>query len=953
MNHLKKTMLPISMILAMILTLLIQPSQSESVTLAQSLAECTDVSDLGGTIFRDINNNGLNDTSEIGFSDVGITVYAYDSDNNVVGSTSVMADGSYVFDTIFDTYSEIRLEFVGLPQYLQTGFYGSDNGTENQIHTAGTCTANLGVQNPADYCESNPNLASTCFTQGNPLDDTGTAGDMDTLISFDYVSSGDGRPAGADPAQHDAMASDTGAVHGLAYSPETEQLFVSALVKRHSGIGSLGEAGIYIADYSTSTAPVLTPFADLNATLGIDFGQVGTGATPNDRNVSRGLTGNPTDGQRDLDAFAKVGKTGIGDIDMSEDGSSLFVMNLFDKTVYEVSTTAPVALLNSYPVPDPGCSGGEHRPFGLKYKDGVLYAGIVCDASAGTSADLDAHIVSLDHLNGATSFGGSLVTVDLDYERGGVLAGIASCDTNTTQVQWHPWTDATNPVLGACTPRTDLYVWPTPILSDIEFDDHGSMILGFMDRTGHQLGYRNALPENDSQIRLFSSGDILRVGIVNGTYTLENAGSVTTEGGTFTSVGVGSSSPGPITDNNAQGPGGVDGVNQGEFYSQDNYSNHNETSLGTLAVLPGSNEVITSVYDAVGTDINSGGFNWFNNSDGTARDPGYLVYIGEGNNSGLFGKSNGLGDIELLCELAPIQVGNYVWLDTNGDGVQDPDEVGIENVTVELWADPDGIPGNGDETLVTSAITGSDGEYSFNVDPDSNYYISVDPTQTALTDLIVTDDNYAGDGPHPTSNTSTDLHDSDGVTNAATGNVIIPFTSGSAGENDYTYDMGFYELGSITGNVSADTDGDMVPDINLENVVLELRDSNGNPVLDSAGNPITTMTDVNGDYTFTDVPPGDYQVVEQQPSGYNDQSEVDGGDDGDNPDNGIVNNIPVTVDSGETDSGNDFVEQQEPTAISLADKSVTSTPFALFAVVGLIMVSMMTWFTLRNRRQLR
>ncbi|NES07508.1 MAG: PPXXXP-CTERM sorting domain-containing protein, partial [Okeania sp. SIO2F4] len=46
-------------------------------------------------------------------------------------------------------------------------------------------------------------------------------------------------------------------------------------------------------------------------------------------------------------------------------------------------------------------------------------------------------------------------------------------------------------------------------------------------------------------------------------------------------------------------------------------------------------------------------------------------------------------------------------------------------------------------------------------------------------------------------------------------------------------------------------------------------------------------------------------------------SEVDGGDDSDNPDNGIDNNIPVTVDPGEADTGNDFVDRLPDAGIDI------------------------------------
>lgn len=51
-------------------------------------------------------------------------------------------------------------------------------------------------------------------------------------------------------------------------------------------------------------------------------------------------------------------------------------------------------------------------------------------------------------------------------------------------------------------------------------------------------------------------------------------------------------------------------------------------------------------------------------------------------------------------------------------------------------------------------------------------------------------------------------------------------------------------------------------------ILLNLLDEAGNPVLDSGNNPITTVTDANGRYLFTDLPEGNY-IVEIDPSNFN------------------------------------------------------------------------------------
>ncbi|MCG8462608.1 MAG: carboxypeptidase regulatory-like domain-containing protein, partial [Holophagales bacterium] len=65
-------------------------------------------------------------------------------------------------------------------------------------------------------------------------------------------------------------------------------------------------------------------------------------------------------------------------------------------------------------------------------------------------------------------------------------------------------------------------------------------------------------------------------------------------------------------------------------------------------------------------------------------------------------------------------IGDRVWLDENGDGVQDGTEAGIEGVVVELRDAAD--------VLVATAVTGPDGEYTFTDLPPGTYTVVVDAT---------------------------------------------------------------------------------------------------------------------------------------------------------------------------------------------------------------------------------
>ncbi len=118
---------------------------------------------------------------------------------------------------------------------------------------------------------------------------------------------------------------------------------------------------------------------------------------------------------------------------------------------------------------------------------------------------------------------------------------------------------------------------------------------------------------------------------------------------------------------------------------------------------------------------------------------------------------------------------------------------------------------------------------------------------------------------------------------------------------------------SISGNVRDDK-GNPIP-----NVDVDLFDSDGTWLA-------TTTTDSNGDYSFTNLPPGDYILQETNsddfPIDVSDRDEIVDGDVGDS-DTRVNNQIPVTLNPGEDDIGNNFVDAAEETS---APTSAPITP---------------------------
>jgi len=228
----------------------------------------------------------------------------------------------------------------------------------------------------------------------------------------------------------------------------------------------------------------------------------------------------------------------------------------------------------------------------------------------------------------------------------------------------------------------------------------------------------------------------------------------------------------------------------------------------------------------------------------------------------------------------PGSVSGNVSEDTNGDGTAD---LPLEGVVVNLLDDMN--------TVVATDTTDANGDYNFNVVAPGEYTVEeVDPADY----ISVRDEDTSDDGD---ANPNTDTNDN---------SIPVTVESGEADEDNNFID----ELpGSISGNVSEDTDADGLGDTPLENVVVNLVDDMGTVVA-------TDSTDANGDYNFDNVTPGEYTVEEVDPDVLGSVSDEDTSDDGDTTPNTDTNDnsIPVTVTPGEADDDNNFVDEIALTA---------------------------------------
>ncbi|MCB0614256.1 MAG: DUF11 domain-containing protein, partial [Phaeodactylibacter sp.] len=244
--------------------------------------------------------------------------------------------------------------------------------------------------------------------------------------------------------------------------------------------------------------------------------------------------------------------------------------------------------------------------------------------------------------------------------------------------------------------------------------------------------------------------------------------------------------------------------------------------------------------------------------------------------------------IEVTVEDCFASIGDYVWEDTNGNGIQDDGPTGIPGVTVTLTGTTTvgGLPINDNTT------TDANGNYQFTLLPPGDYKLTFGtPAGYTFTNL-----DAGGD----------DTTDSDADPN--NGGMTV-FENLVAGEDNPDYDAGLVQPAFIGDFVWQDTNGNGIQDgrePGIPGVTVNLyADANQDGVPDGA--PIATdVTDANGEYGFP-VDPGSYVVEFVTPGGFNPTDANQGGDDTIDSDADPVTGQTgiITLSSGENDPTND------------------------------------------------
>ena len=201
------------------------------------------------------------------------------------------------------------------------------------------------------------------------------------------------------------------------------------------------------------------------------------------------------------------------------------------------------------------------------------------------------------------------------------------------------------------------------------------------------------------------------------------------------------------------------------------------------------------------------------------------------------GKPGTKGDFTIDAGAYPVaQIGNFVWLDSNNDGLQTTGEPGINAVTVRLYD-------ANTNAVVQTRTTNASGAYAFLDVPAGRYYVGFDKSTAANPAALSAAKRNAGTG----------TNDSD----ADAAGFTAAFNFDPAGGNDLSWDAGFIGKAGIGDFVWVDTNGDGIQQASeksIPGITVKLYTSTGALVGE-------TTTEANGKYFFPGATAGNYYLT--------------------------------------------------------------------------------------------
>ena len=213
-------------------------------------------------------------------------------------------------------------------------------------------------------------------------------------------------------------------------------------------------------------------------------------------------------------------------------------------------------------------------------------------------------------------------------------------------------------------------------------------------------------------------------------------------------------------------------------------------------------------------------------------------------------------DIGLINEA---RVGNFVWKDLNRNGIQDAGESGLSGLEVRIsTAGADGEIGGGDDLLLQTTTTDSQGQYTFGNLPPGRYFVEFEepPTLNFTTPDVLP-------GPGGNDNIDSDVNPQTRMTE------VFTLTDG---QFDQSIDAGLVDESLIGNFVFSDLNNDGIQQISepgVEGAQITLFSAGADGLIGGGDDTelATTFSDSNGRYLFTELDAGSFYARFSAPAG--------------------------------------------------------------------------------------
>ena len=783
--------------------------------------DCT--TGIAGIAYKDSNFDGINNDSDGGIG--GIEVSAYDCDGNLIGTTTTDSDGEYQIPGT-TTGQEYRIEFNlsgELTCFATPTFNGDDNNSTVQFQQAGTCVE-LGLYdrneclNPLFNIGSDSHYDGKLFADGMGFVTCGTLVQSDPNSRYTFgVFDIRSLTFG-----NDRPINNLGDYHHPSWRVDSIGNVFGLTLDNHKNVFATASAH-YGAGYGfvTTTSPAVIRYGEIGG------GEDDLGAAGTIYKIDA-YTGQAT-------VFAQLPQQAASFTHINCEGSETKARN-----------TGPALGNIDY-------DSLHNQFFVTNFEDGKIYR---IGADGTTLSTFDPFAAD----NGAAGIASDKkpygITVNPDFTK--VFFGILNFDLNPELYSVD--LDANGDFTGSPTLHTSLmgngdiggpFLPPSAswvAISDLEFTPDGYLVAG------------------------------IRAGCFN------VIGSSHNHGGTYYIM------------ESAQGDGIFNDVHDNPriHYPSDPYGpDDGYGGIGIWEKEDGTYDYLLSSADIRQEDGPHGLLifpqNYTTTGNNTSefilRPAATVSYLSSYDGTSGPGEDfKGIGgDVIALsaCDPLPLEIGNYVWIDTDGDGIQDACEEGLDNIVIRLY----------DEncTLIGLDTTDANGYYNFNfsnvdstgLNPDGTpitHFNSLD-TNTLYYIVLGEEGDWDGTKNKFTANSevynltltdegSKDNIDSDASEGTGCGFTEAPFiavTTGDFGSIDHNSDFGLTPTLSLGNLVWEDLNNNGIVDANesgIENVELIVFSVGADGVKDGGDDLAldTTLTNASGNYTFKSLDEGTYYV---------------------------------------------------------------------------------------------